>query len=382
MKAIDRLTQYIEGKKFSGYDPYDFLNSKVPWRVLGRTVQAVVVQAGKLMPFNVRPILGIKKEENPKGIGLMLNAYSVQYNKTKSDYYLKQANYLFSRLLALRSKGKFFCWGYNFVWANPSSVHPKFMPSSVVTSFVVQGIYKYYLVTGDEMAKKVIISASRYILEKIICSEIDGYCCFSYTEEKADFCYNASVLATEVLAIAYSLTNDESLISKVKSAVSFVLSKQHEDGHWNYSLNVATGQESEQVDFHQGFILNSLHHIKTLIQWQDDRIDNAIAKGLKYYKECQFFSDGRSLWRVPKEFPVDIHNQAVGIITFSEFSSYSPDYKAFAIKIADWTIENMQNDRGFFYYRKFKTYTIKIPYVRWSNAWMLLALSTLNISDN
>ena len=380
--ALSKLQSYIEDSNFKGYDPYDFLNSWFPFRWFGKWGQAIAVQAGKIIPFNIRPIIGVKKEENPKGLGLMLKAYSLLYAMTKEKRCLVQANYLFERLLELRSDKKNYCWGYNFVWANPENVHPKYLASSVVTSFVAQGIYEYYVITKNEKAKEVLISSSNYILEDIVCSHIDGECCYSYTEDEAGICYNASLLAAELLAIVFAVSKEESLLPKIKSAVSYVLSKQHEDGHWNYSLNVATGQESEQVDFHQGFILNSLHHIKILIKLQDQRLDDAIAKGLKYYKECQFFPDGRSLWRVPKEFPVDIHNQAVGIITFSEFSSYSPDYKDFAIKIADWTVANMQDNSGFFYYRKFKTYTIKIPYMRWSNAWMLLALSTLNISEN
>jgi hypothetical protein len=46
--------------------------------------------------------------------------------------------------------------------------------------------------------------------------------------------------------------------------------------------------------------------------------------------------------------------------------------------IADWAMENMWDDRGgYFYFQKHKRYTNKIPYLRWPNAWMYLALATL-----
>jgi len=37
----------------------------------------------------------------------------------------------------------------------------------------------------------------------------------------------------------------------------------------------------------------------------------------------------------------------------------------------------MWDERGFFYYRVLRTGTIKTSYMRWSQAWMLLATSML-----
>jgi hypothetical protein len=48
-----------------------------------------------------------------------------------------------------------------------------------------------------------------------------------------------------------------------------------------------------------------------------------------------------------------------------------------AERIADWAIENMQDETGYFYYQKTKLFTNKIPYIRWSQAWMFYALSYL-----
>ena len=60
-------------------------------------------------------------------------------------------------------------------------------------------------------------------------------------------------------------------------------------------------------------------------------------------------------------------------------SEFSKEYLSFAGKISDWTMDNMyDNKRHYFYYRKFKFYINKIPYMRWSQAWMFLALSIYN----
>jgi hypothetical protein len=45
----------------------------------------------------------------------------------------------------------------------------------------------------------------------------------------------------------------------------------------------------------------------------------------------------------------------------------------------------MSDDRGFFYYRILRSHTNRISYMRWSQAWMLLAMVTLmetSTSDN
>lgn len=168
------------------------------------------------------------------------------------------------------------------------------------------------------------------------------------------------------------------LVSYIYVAILIHLHHQHEDGSWGYSIDVRSGKERIQTDFHQGFILCSLGHIKNLLALEDARVDEAIRRGLRYYRGVQFNDQGVSMWRVPKEYPVEIHNQAQGIITFSEFASYGEEYKEFAQRIAEWTIAQMYSKKkGYFYYRMFKHYTIRIPYMRWSQAWMLLALSTV-----
>ena len=107
-----------------------------------------------------------------------------------------------------------------------------------------------------------------------------------------------------------------------------------------------------------------------------DYNDN-IKDGLKYYYEQQFSRDGWAYWRLPSKYPVDIHNQSQGIITFVKFKDHNKKYEQFARKIAEWTIKNMQNSKGYFYYQKWPILNNKVNYLRWNQAWMLLALTTL-----
>ena len=81
-------------------------------------------------------------------------------------------------------------------------------------------------------------------------------------------------------------------------------------------------------------------------------------------------------WRYPNLWPINIHNQAQGIITFSKLGKYINKYKKKSRTITNWTLSNLQSSEGFFYYEKHKYFTNKIPYMRWNQAWMLYALAT------
>jgi hypothetical protein len=48
-----------------------------------------------------------------------------------------------------------------------------------------------------------------------------------------------------------------------------------------------------------------------------------------------------------------------------------------AQNVATWTINNLRDSRGFFYYQRRRFYTVRKPYMRWTQAWMLYALSRL-----
>lgn len=376
--SIRKLQNYIEKENFKGYDPYDTLNSWVPFHWLSKWGPILATQFQKRNPINIRPLLGIKKKINPKAFGLFLKAYSLLYAKTKKEVYLEKADYFFNWLKENYSKDySGYCWGYNFPWASSEKYAEKYLPSSVVTGFVCRGIYEYSKITNNEKAKELIINASVFILNDIPLTEDRNGVCFSYTPYMKDLCFNASLHAAEILARAYTFTQQSVLKEEAVNAVNWVIAHQKKDGRWNYSINPKTRIERKQIDFHQGYILESIFEIIKILNVQNGKWEESIKKGLKFYREQQFFDNGSSYWRWPNKYPIEIHNQAQGIITFLKLKGYYPDAEKFAHTISTWTISNMQAKDGHFYYQNFKFHKHKISYMRWSNAWMFLALSEL-----
>jgi len=377
-KSLTKLHTYCNAQGYKGYDPYDTLNSFFPFSKLGSSIPVYAIQVQKRNPVNIRPLLGIKKDYNPKGLGLFLKAYSILYQIYGDEKYLKQCNELYNTLIDLTSKGySGACWGYNFDWASPGSYLPRYTPSVVVTSFVVDGLIEYYKIDPSTQIKETIISSGNYIINDLPITKLENGICFAYTEKSKGCCYNASLLGVETLAKIYSINKNSSLLDQARSAVNYVLTQQKPDGSWYYSIDFKTGKERRQIDFHQGFVLMSLENYMRYSGDYDSKIISALKKGLEFYRNEQFKENGVSKWRLPKEYPIDIHNQAQGIITFAELSKYSNEYLQFAETIAEWSIKNMQDAEGYFYYRNYRFYKNKIPFMRWGQDWMLLALATL-----
>lgn len=377
-RSLESLRAWVERKDYAGWDLYDTLLSPLPFHWIGKWGPVLATQFQKRNPVNIRPLLGIPKQRNPKGIGLFLHSYLHLFRHTGNREFLDTAGQLFNWLRDNRSQGySGACWGYNFPWAGPEKKIAAYTPSSVVTGFIMRAIHEYYKETGNEEAKELILDSVNFILEDLPVTEDHTGLCFSYTPVMKDQCYNASLLAAEVLARAYSLNGDESLRKKALAAGEFVMARQHGNGKWNYSYNEKTGTERKQVDFHQGYVIESLHEIKLLCEAGGRDFEKAIRKGLEFYSREQFFPDGRSKWRLPKEGPVEIHNQSQGIITFARFKDWGEGYLEQAKTIAGWTIRNMQGGDGHFFHQVHERYKIRIPYMRWSQAWMMLALATL-----
>lgn len=375
--SMDRLDSYVKSMGFAGFDPYDALTGRIDFTRFGKWAPILAIQFMKRCPVNVRPALGIPRQVNPKSLGLLLEAYSRRAALGHPGS-LATANELFTMLLRRRSKGyTAFCWGYPFDWASPAKFLPAGTPSAVVTAFVGRGLHSFYRVTGDPRAAEALAGAARFIMNDLPRIDSEDGLCFSYTPMARDCCYNANLLAAELLARTYSVTADEDLRIAAERAAEFVVRHQHEDGHWNYSRDLESGQERRQIDFHQGFVLDSLWAISRYAAPARNDFEAAIRRGAAFYREHQFEDDGRALYRLPFRRPADIHHQAQGILTFSRLAGFDPEYARFAENIARWTIRHMQDAGGFFYYRKGRFLTNKIAFMRWGQAWMMLALTAL-----
>ncbi|GAB1405071.1 exopolysaccharide biosynthesis protein VpsJ [Lentimicrobium sp.] len=374
--SLQKLRNNIEFEQFKGYDPYDTLNSWIPFLSLGKWCAVLATQFQKRNPINIRPFLGIKKIHSAYGMGLLLKAYVKLFVLSENDDYIKSIIFIKDWLIKNRTPfEEELVWGYDYPYATPDFVNNKNYPTVVHHSFIIDALYEYYQVFKDPEIRNIIIKSGDFIIKHIPIIKTEEGVCFGYSPDSENCTYNASLHAARVLAIIQKLTGSQDNFNLIKEALNFVIAKQKNSGVWYYSMNTENGEERMQIDFHQGFILECLFDIKTMTGYSNEKLEQSIIKGLEFYKNEQFFSNGKSKWRLPKIFPVDIHNQGQGIITFSKLRRYQEDGLIFSKKILLWTIENMQSKKGHFYYRNYSNYKNKIPYMRWGQAIMLLAFS-------
>ena len=155
-----------------------------------------------------------------------------------------------------------------------------------------------------------------------------------------------------------------------RRAAAFTVARQRADGAWFYGES----KSQQWIDsFHTGFLIVSL---KNIIKWLGlNDWKSSLFRGYEFYKDRFFLADFTPKYYHDRLHPVDIHAAAQAVITFVEMKDLMPEASLKAARAAQWAIERMQDPTGFFYFQRQRFYTIKIPYMRWGQTWMLYALS-------
>jgi rhamnogalacturonyl hydrolase YesR len=197
--------------------------------------------------------------------------------------------------------------------------------------------------------------------------------CFSYAPKTDTRIYNASLLAAEVLASVGELTGENELHDLAERATRYVVNNQQADGSWTYG---ADPKQAWIDNFHTAYILFSLKRIIEVSSFGSE-FQAALERGYEYWKNNFFLAEGWPKYYDDDPYPVDTHAAASAIVTFLECRDLDPDAARLAQNVASWTIGNLRDSQGFFYYQKRRFYTVRKPYMRWTQAWMLYALSRL-----
>jgi len=375
------LYSFVMKNGFEGYDPYDGLNSGFTSRISknNKWLKIFIIQSMKSSPINLRPILDIKKGINLKGVGLFTSAFLTLYRTTNEKKFLSDSESCLKLLKNSSLKEKYgnYCWvGSYFDLQFPNAISTPEIPSIVCTVACASAFLEHYEQTGSEESLNIAKSSVDFLIDNLYVDDKEkSYFKYNPVYDRNIIVYNASTLGAKILSHVYTYTKNKELLEISRKVMDFILSKQKPNGAWYFSET--NGVERMQIDFHQGFILESLYDFIQFTHPDDEKYLNALRRGVEFYRNEQFLPDGRCKWRYPRVWPIDIHNQAQGIITFSKLRDIRADYLPFANTIAKWTIDEMKDESGYFYYQKWSFMMNKIQFIRWGQAWMLLALSIM-----
>ena len=382
--AALKLVAYCRKNNWAGFDPFDALNSKALERLPlldAKLPRLVLTQVLKRSPINLRPLMLIPKVQNPKAIGLFLSAF-VNLSKIDMSHWERLIQMMVDRLIDLRSPGvPYWCWGYSFPWQARlmAAPIPKGAPNLVSTSFAASALLDAYEQRLEPRCLRMAVSAAEYILDELYWAEDNSPIAgFSYPQPSIrNQTYNANFLAAALLCRVYHHTGEDKFLVPALKAARYSAGKQNADGSWYYG----EAPSQKWIDnFHTGYNLCALQAIGRYAATTE--FESCMRRGVEFYRTHFFAEDGVAGYFHDRTYPVDIHCVAQSIITLLAFRDLDPSNVLLARSVFRWAMNHMWDDRGFFYYRVLRFCTIRTSYMRWSQAWMLLAISTLLSESN
>jgi hypothetical protein len=374
-ESIRRLEKWVEDHDYKGYDPADGLTSFLRPLTLGnlfldRLLQQLIWRS----PINLRPLLGVKPLDSCIGRGYMAWGYLTMLKLTGDDQYKDRAIACLTWLEENRAPGfSEYSWGKMFDFASRGGRQGKYEPITVWTSLIGQAFLEAYESIGEKRYLDVAKSICSWIIERPR-NQTDAGFCINYTPFGKGDCtiHNQSMLAAAMLARTYKLTGKDEYLEVAREAIKYTCTRQLPDGSWYY------GEEPKYhwIDnFHTGYNLDAL---KCYIENTDDRTyEENLKKGFDFFKRSFFESTGRPKYYHNRAYPIDIQCASQAIETLANFASYDESSLALGVKVAKWTIENMQGRMGHFYFMRYPRITLKVPMIHWGQGTMFKALALL-----
>jgi hypothetical protein len=104
----------------------------------------------------------------------------------------------------------------------------------------------------------------------------------------------------------------------------------------------------------------------------------AFETGVQFWLDHFFLDDGTPRFYADGTYPIDIQCASQAIESLCLYRrAYDSSCLALAAKVASWTISNMQDRDGHFYFRRTRRLVNKTPMLHWGQATMMYGLASL-----
>jgi len=375
LTSVNKLEKWLEGHNYKGYDPADGLTSFLRPLTFGnlyldRLLQQLIWRS----PINLRPLLGVKRLDSLIGRGYIARAYLIMFKLSGDDSYLQKASSCLDWLIKNKAPGfDQYGWGKMFDFASRGGRQNKLEPITVWTSLIGQAYLDAYEIIGDRKYLTVADGVCQWILKVPRTQTGSGFCINYMSQTNGnDTIHNQSMLAAAMLVRTAKLCMNEEYLRVAQEAIKFTCSRQLLDGSWYY------GEEPKWrwIDnFHTGYILDAL---KSYIELTNDKTyEEKLKSGFSFYKSSFFENNGRPKYYHDRTFPIDSQCAAQAIDTLTYFSDYDDTALELAVRVAKWTINNMQDRTGYFYFMRYPLFILKAPMIHWAQATTYKALAYL-----
>lgn len=383
-KIIKNLIYNFRQDDWCGYDPYDALTSPFLKKIQSKWPRIAAIQLLKYSPFNLRPLLKIKKTHNPKALGLLIRSLvrlRLVEGNAEYDFDMRRIIEIIQLSMNRAEHNASASWGYNFAWQSRVFFCKEYAPniqSTIIIAHALCDIIERNLLSATERQTMtdLCLSANRYLINHLLVYEDDTTAMLDYFPGAHAQVLNIQAQGAWCLLRANRISGDQRFATLASKLITFVFNNQNENGSWRYGLADSQGFID---NFHTGFVLEALYEAMQLNLSSMD--ENKLRLGYRFYVDHFFCKNGCVKYYHDRLYPIDGHAIAQSIITLSKLRSYDSRSNALLESSLTWTLSNFYSPKGFFYYQKWPLFTNKINYLRWVQAWLLYALVILLESD-
>lgn len=383
-ETLEQSLGYARAQDYAGYNKHDGLNSRALDAALGfgRWPRILAIQLVMRSPWNLRPLLGVRKTRNAKGQALFVQAWLDLYAVESRGQQLAEAEALLDWLLEHPSEGcRGLSWGYPYPWQDPGFFAPAHSPNRVVTSWIGLAMVEAVRRTGEDRFLGALPRIADFLLgePRVICDDAEQLC-FTYVPDPAVSVavIDVPALAGAFLSEAGDLLDRSDLLADARRLLNWVADKQTEYGAWFYT-HPREDSHITHDNYHTAIILDCFDRYRHATG--DERFDGVYRDGLCFYRDHHFTDDGAPRWMhdgtSATDLPFDIHGSGSAILCFARAARRDPAYWPLALRTLDWTLKHMYDPGGFFYYQKNRFMTKRFCLLRWCNGWMNWALASV-----
>ena len=201
MRSLGQVAAWVERHGYRGYEPFDGLSSWARALTCGNELaERVLQQVVRQCPWNLRPVLGIGRQESTKGRGYMAWGYLNLYRATRNEEYLERATRCLKWLDRHRSAlFPHHSWSNHYDFVGRGGGYSRHDPIIVWTSLIGHVYLEAFELTGEEWFLRTAESASKWVLglprERTSRGE-----CLSYLADRQLSVHNANMLGASLLA--------------------------------------------------------------------------------------------------------------------------------------------------------------------------------------
>ena len=376
-QSLDRVQAWVEAHDYKGYEPFDGLSSWFRPLTFGNLLaERLLLQLIRQSPVNLRPLMGVTPKDSTKGRGYMAYGYLLRHQTDGGEEHLKKAEACLDWLDHHKvPRFKYHSWSNHFDFSSRGGTYTKDDPIIVWTALIGQAYLEAFEQTGNARWLEIAESVCGWIMD-LPREKTESGACLSYLADIQSSIHNSNMLGAAVLARTAKHTGNREYLEVARSAMEYSCVRQLPNGAWWY------GEDAKHhwIDnFHTGYNLDSL---KCYLENSGDETwrDN-LQRGLQFFKQHFFEADGCPKYYHDRRYPVDSQCAAQAVETLAGFAELDPDCLDLAVKVARWTIANMQDRDGHFYYRIYPlNIKARTPMLHWAQGVMFKGLARLVLS--